>query len=164
MPTPRLPAFDWTDAYANLNGLVRFARKTKYDFCVCAITFQLASTLHVSISTNKQFSKRFGILSRLDSWGKVKRYFLISNAILRVRWCSWLRHCATSRKVAGSIPNGVRFAERQNLVSARVPSRFNWPLLRKKSQSMFCVSVRPWLHPDIHIWVTSCWTLRMLWI
>ena len=23
------------------------------------------------------------------------------------RWCSWLRHCATSRKVAGSIPDGV---------------------------------------------------------
>ena len=23
------------------------------------------------------------------------------------RWCGWLRHCATSRKVSGSIPNGV---------------------------------------------------------
>ena len=23
------------------------------------------------------------------------------------RWCSWLRHCNTSRKVAGSIPDGV---------------------------------------------------------
>ena len=23
------------------------------------------------------------------------------------RWCSWSRHCATSRKVAGSIPDGV---------------------------------------------------------
>jgi len=23
------------------------------------------------------------------------------------RWCSWLRHCTTSRKVAGSIPVGV---------------------------------------------------------
>ena len=23
------------------------------------------------------------------------------------RWCSWLRHCATSRKVEGSIPHGV---------------------------------------------------------
>jgi hypothetical protein len=23
------------------------------------------------------------------------------------RWWSWLRHCATSRKVAGSIPDGV---------------------------------------------------------
>ena len=23
------------------------------------------------------------------------------------RWCSWLRHCATSRKVAGPIPDGV---------------------------------------------------------
>jgi hypothetical protein len=24
-----------------------------------------------------------------------------------MRWRSWLRHCATSRKVAGSIPDGV---------------------------------------------------------
>ena len=23
------------------------------------------------------------------------------------RWSSWLRHCATSRKVVGSIPDGV---------------------------------------------------------
>jgi len=22
-------------------------------------------------------------------------------------WCSWLRHCATNRKVAGSIPDGL---------------------------------------------------------
>jgi len=24
-----------------------------------------------------------------------------------IRWRSWLRHCTTSRKVAGSIPDGV---------------------------------------------------------
>ena len=23
------------------------------------------------------------------------------------RWCSWLRHCATSRRVEGSIPDGI---------------------------------------------------------
>ena len=27
--------------------------------------------------------------------------------ILGTRWLSWLRHCATSRKVAGSITDGV---------------------------------------------------------
>jgi len=37
------PAVDWTDAPADLNGLVRFARKTKSGFCACAVTFQLAS-------------------------------------------------------------------------------------------------------------------------
>jgi len=42
--TPRLPAVDWTDAPpADLNGLVRFARKTKSGFCAFAIAFQLAS-------------------------------------------------------------------------------------------------------------------------
>ena len=29
------------------------------------------------------------------------------NVIPFTRWCSWLRHCATSRKVAGLIPDGV---------------------------------------------------------
>ena len=46
MHTPRLPVVDWTDALrADLNGLVRFARKTKSGFCACAITFQTQSTL-----------------------------------------------------------------------------------------------------------------------
>ena len=46
-----LPAVDWTDAphRADLNGLVRFARKTKCGFCACAITFQLVSTYCESV-------------------------------------------------------------------------------------------------------------------
>jgi hypothetical protein len=27
--------------------------------------------------------------------------------VMDTRWRSWLRHCATSRKVAGSIPHGA---------------------------------------------------------
>jgi hypothetical protein len=35
-------------------------------------------------------------------------YFKGVISLLRVaRWRSWLRHCATSRMVAGSIPDGV---------------------------------------------------------
>jgi len=37
-------------------------------------------------------------------------------------------------------------------------------VLRKKPQSTFCVSVRPWPHSDMHMWVPSFWTLRVLWI
>ena len=47
MRTPRLPVVDWTDAPADLYGLVHFARKTKSGFCACAITFQLASNTSV---------------------------------------------------------------------------------------------------------------------
>jgi len=39
MRTPRLPAVDWTDAPADLNGLVM-----KSGLCACAITFQTHST------------------------------------------------------------------------------------------------------------------------
>ena len=35
-------------------------------------------------------------------------YFMLSiNVRWGTRWYSWLRHCATSRKVTGSIPDGV---------------------------------------------------------
>jgi len=34
-------------------------------------------------------------------------------------------------------------------------------VLRRKPQSTFCASVRPWLHSDIHIWVPSFWTMRI---
>ena len=42
MRTPWLPVVDWTDAPADLNGLVRFAERRNPGFCACAITFQLA--------------------------------------------------------------------------------------------------------------------------
>ena len=43
--TPRLPVVDWTDAHRRFKWTRPFRRKTKYDFCACAITFQLASTV-----------------------------------------------------------------------------------------------------------------------
>jgi len=47
--TPRLTVVDWTDASpADLNGLVRFARKAKSGFCACAITFQTQSKTDVT--------------------------------------------------------------------------------------------------------------------
>ena len=36
-----------------------------------------------------------------------KDYLNFCNKTGGTRWRSWLRHCATSRKVAGSIPDGV---------------------------------------------------------
>jgi len=35
------------------------------------------------------------------------RILCIVRVLWATRWRSWLRHCATSRKVAGSIPDGV---------------------------------------------------------
>jgi hypothetical protein len=50
------------------------------------------------------------------------------------RWCSWLRHCAISRKVAGLIPDGVRslnLLERSWLLQAcnRITLPFYTPLI-----------------------------------
>jgi hypothetical protein len=47
MRTPRLRSSRLNGPLppTDLNGLVRFARKTKYGFCACAITFELASNI-----------------------------------------------------------------------------------------------------------------------
>jgi len=45
------------------------------------------------------------------------------------RWCAHLCCQQSTERTPPVDLNGlVRFAERRNLVSARVPSRFNWPL------------------------------------
>ena len=38
---------------------------------------------------------------------KILKYFQVAKFNARCWWRSWLRHCATSRKVVGSIPNCV---------------------------------------------------------
>ena len=37
----------------------------------------------------------------------LKQYSNFSQCLLGKRWRSWVSHCATSREVAGSIPDGV---------------------------------------------------------
>jgi hypothetical protein len=44
-------------------------------------------------AVHKPVDKHRNLNSHSEDWGS--------------RWCSWLRHCATSWKVAGSIPDGV---------------------------------------------------------
>ena len=56
MRTPRLPAVDWIDSPADLNGLVPFRRKTNSGFCACAIRFQTSCTNSTLASDNKYLS------------------------------------------------------------------------------------------------------------
>ena len=51
-------------------------------------------------------SKELSVLKRV-SLQSVQIGFLLVLHCWGTRWRSWLRHCATSRKVAGSIPDGV---------------------------------------------------------
>jgi hypothetical protein len=77
----------------------------------CALYIRCALYIH-----KKEYRKSLG-------WALyIGARYLPENTVLRViishyvhagdtRWCSavqWLRHCATNRKVAGSIPEGVR--------------------------------------------------------
>jgi hypothetical protein len=53
------------------------------------------------------------------------RIFSSASLVLRTRWRSWLRHCATSRKVAGSIPEGSLTSFFRPLFSPRVDTACN---------------------------------------
>jgi hypothetical protein len=57
MGTPRLPVVEWTDATRPFQLTRPFRRKTKSDFCTCAITFQTQSntTTHPSQNTSVPF-------------------------------------------------------------------------------------------------------------
>ena len=49
--TPQLPAVDWTEASRRFKWTRPFQRKTKSDFCACAIIFQMQSTLFRGVIT-----------------------------------------------------------------------------------------------------------------
>jgi hypothetical protein len=72
-----------------------------------------------------------------------KRVCVFSFAYLHVchwvtRWRSWLRHCATSRKVAGSIPYGVNgILHWHNPSSPTMALELTEPLNRNKYQEYF---------------------------
>ena len=101
MRTPRLPVVAWTDAPGRFKWTGPFSRKTKSCYCACANTFQLACTSACGISIMVghirhkicEMLLRTSLTVLLDKVG--------------TQWLSWLRHCATSRRVVGSIPKGV---------------------------------------------------------
>jgi len=63
MRTPRLPVVDWTDDWT-----LPFRRKTKSGFCVCAITFQLASSLYVRFVSSYILSSIISTVDRASVW------------------------------------------------------------------------------------------------
>ena len=66
---------NWRPPTAVLNGLVRFARKTKSGFCACAITCQLAST-----SQNLRIDVKF-------ESGYACSWNLIFQSLWRIKFC-----------------------------------------------------------------------------
>jgi len=56
MRTPRLPAFDWTDALRRFKWIRPFRRKTKYGFCACAITFQTQYRWQCTVPKTRKLS------------------------------------------------------------------------------------------------------------
>ena len=126
MRTPRLPVVDWADVPHWFKWTRPFRRKTKSGFCACAITFQLASTI-----------QRPTVLCNFSNFNIMFRgSFTFTSPPVRHRvplHFNWnlLPPMRTPRLPAvdwtdarADLNGLVRFAERRNLVSARVPSHF----------------------------------------
>jgi hypothetical protein len=63
---------------------------------------------HLHSVTFKHKDKLTTVLfSHCPSYTQACRFFFNITLLKGTRWSSWLRHCATSRKIAGSIPDGV---------------------------------------------------------
>jgi hypothetical protein len=68
------------------------------------------------------------------------------------RWHSWLRHCATSRKVAGSIPDGViRIFHWHNPSGRTMVLGLAQPLIEMSTRNIWAASV---------VWWLACWPLK----
>jgi len=73
-----------------------------------ATTLQSDSTKTTRSRTRRQFSSMYHINFILeDGARRPLRNVGLHGVKGGTRWRSWLRHCATSQKVAGSIPDGV---------------------------------------------------------
>jgi len=62
---------------------------------------------------------------------------VIYKYIFYKRWRNWLRHCATSRKVAGSIPDGViRIFHLHNLSGRTMSLGLTQPLTEMSARNI----------------------------
>jgi hypothetical protein len=77
-----------------------------------------------------------------------RRYKIIT------RWRSWLRHCATSRKVVGSIPDGVIGIFHWHYPSGRTMAlRLTQPLTETSTRNSICLTILPSSSVDcLEIW------------
>jgi len=93
MRTPLLPVVEWTDAPADLNGLVHFTRKTKSGFCACVVIFQTQSTPQ-QYSSATFFSLPFHLRNNKNVVIEVGYSFTVSLAL----------NCVTLFRVSQSNP------------------------------------------------------------
>jgi len=61
----------------------------------------------------------------------------VLNCMGATRWRSWLRHCATRRRVAGSIPDGVIGIIEKNLSGRAMALRSTQPLTEMSTRNIY---------------------------
>jgi hypothetical protein len=88
----------------------------------------LSSTVPVSVIVPVQ-GTHLHVHNSIYNWRKNTQFWCSYMFRPRPRWRSWLRHCATNRQVAGSIPDGVsRFFHWHNTVGRTMALGSTQPL------------------------------------
>ena len=90
---------NWRHPPADLNGHVRFARKTKSGFCACDITFQLASTA----GCRKFCSQQNGYCKRIFGEVQICSTLLLFVANIRSYFSQYLA-CIEGRSEKQALP------------------------------------------------------------
>jgi hypothetical protein len=90
-------------------------RQSKHTFCVKKLFYENRTVYEIIYKNMVQphGPKTTIWCMRITSWIPNQRIQTRSDSLVHfishggTRWRSWLRHCATSREVVGSIPEGV---------------------------------------------------------
>ena len=131
---PRLPVVEWIDAPRRYKRTRSFRRKTKSGLCACAITFQLASaSSRVETESGGTRKRTGGEVKGKEANGVGTQQSCTESDTVYLALLTLMRTPrlpAADRTDTPADVNGlVRFAERPNPVSARVPSRSVFTLL-----------------------------------
>ena len=99
----RMCFFEFPNCLSTPNKFIIFIIWTSTPFAYVIIHHLLLS-MFLTVSSHILISLYVCLCLSCDDLYLPKHLILLGGG---TRWRSWLRHCATSRKVAGSIPDGV---------------------------------------------------------
>jgi hypothetical protein len=104
--------FSWGEnhpiTYSRLLGSQGAGYATQYYHSLIYIILPHSiSIVRTSLSSNPQISSRFRISPLTNQWRVQAILIRLMIIIWGTRYHCWVRHCATSREVAGSIPDEV---------------------------------------------------------
>ena len=91
--------------YKRLESVLKTINSTEWTVMLCRfVIYRIAGLISIKFFVGGPCRYSSNHVTFLSRWNSIIRALHVDWG---PRWRSWLRHCATSQKVAGSIPDGV---------------------------------------------------------